>query len=101
MWFGDKVNKIPSTNWCIKVDNTPQMLLCWWVIVIFFLQPDMAGSVDNVQFKTFTLKKELYGSFLWIKFNCLETTDPLGGDSLLFATRSPELPDTLWSTSEG
>ena len=54
----------------------------------------MAGSVDNVHFKTFTFKQELYGSFLWIKFNCLKATDPLGEDSLLFTTRSPELPGT-------
>ena len=30
-------------------------------------------------------------SFSWMGFNCLKVTDPLGGDSLLFTTKSPEI----------
>ena len=32
--------------------------------------------------------------FLWISFNYLKATEPLRGDSLLFATQSPGVPDT-------
>ena len=41
-----------------------------------------------------TLKKKLYGSFYWFKSNCLKATQPLLGDSLLFTTKSPGVPDT-------
>ena len=34
------------------------------------------------------LKKQLYGLFLWMGFNCLKATEPLRGDSLLFTSRS-------------
>ena len=47
------------------------------------------GSVNLVQFKTFTLKKKkLYGPFLWMGFNGPNATEPLWGDSLLFTTQS-------------
>ena len=39
-------------------------------------------------FKLKILKK-LFGPFLWMGFNCLKTTEPLRGDSLLFNTQSP------------
>ena len=29
-----------------------------------------------------------------MRFNCLNATKPLGGDSLLFASKSPEIPGT-------
>ena len=38
--------------------------------------------------------KKLYGSLLWMGFNCLMATQPLQGDSLLFTTRSTGLPGT-------
>ena len=37
LWFGDKVHKISSTNWCIKVCNTHPRLRYWWVILICFV----------------------------------------------------------------
>ena len=37
---------------------------------------------------------ELYGSFLWMGFNCLKATGPLRGGSLLFTTKFPEIPGT-------
>ena len=41
---------------------------------------------------------KLYGTFSWIRFNCLNTAEPLRGDSL----PSPkELLVPIWSTSEG
>ena len=39
-------------------------------------------------FKLKNLKK-LFGPFLWMGFNCLKTTEPMRGDSLLFNTLSP------------
>ena len=50
----------------------------------------MTGSVEHVQFKTFTFKKKLYDPFLWMGFNFPRVT--LRGDSLLFNTRSLGLP---------
>ena len=32
--------------------------------------------------------------FLWLGFNCLKAAEPLGGDSLLFTTKFPEIPGT-------
>ena len=47
------------------------------------------------------LKKILYGPYLWMGFNCLKTTEPLRGVSLLFTSISPEVPGThftnLWT----
>ena len=37
---------------------------------------------------------KLYGSFLWMRFNCLKATGPLCEDSLLFTTQSPGVPGT-------
>ena len=37
---------------------------------------------------------KLYGSFLWMGFNCLKATEPLRGGSLLFTTKFPEIPGT-------
>ena len=37
-------------------------------------------------------KKKLYGPFLWIGLNCLKAIETLRGDSLLFTTKSPEIP---------
>ena len=39
-------------------------------------------------------KKKLYSPFLWMGFNCLNATKPPGGDSLLFANKSPEISGT-------
>ena len=39
-------------------------------------------------------KKKLYDSFLWMEFNCLKSTEPLRGGSLLFTTKFPEIPGT-------
>ena len=37
---------------------------------------------------------KLYGSFLWMRFNCLKATGPLCEDRLLFTTQSPGVPGT-------
>ena len=37
----------------------------------------------------YILKKKLYGLFLWMGFKCLNATEPLQGDSLLFTTQFP------------
>ena len=39
-------------------------------------------------------EKKLYGSFLWMGFNCLKATEPLRRDSLLFTTQFPGVPGT-------
>ena len=39
-------------------------------------------------------QKKRYGPFLWMGFNWLKATEPLQGDSLLFTTKSPEIPGT-------
>ena len=41
-------------------------------------------------------KTKLYGPLLWMRFNCLKTTEPLRGDSLLFTTKFSEIPGTYW-----
>ena len=50
--------------------------------LIFFLLP------------TTSKKTKLYGPFLRLGFNCLKTTEPLPGGSLLFTTKFPEIPGT-------
>ena len=40
------------------------------------------------------LDEKLYGSILWMGFNCLNATKPLRGDSLLFTIQSPGVPGT-------
>ena len=61
----------------------------------------------NQQYSCSSLKRLLqiwsstfYGPFLWMGFNYLKVTDPRREDSLLFATKSPEIPGTesiyLW-----
>ena len=37
---------------------------------------------------------KLYGSFLLMVFNCLNSTEPLQGDSLSFSTQSPGVSGT-------
>ena len=39
-------------------------------------------------------KKNLYGLFLWMGFNCLKAIESLQGGSLLFTTKLPEVPGT-------
>ena len=36
-------------------------------------------------------KKQLYGPFLWMDFNCLKATEPLPRGTLLFTTKSPSI----------
>ena len=36
----------------------------------------------------------LYGPILRMRFNCFKAKEPLRGSSLLFATKSPEIPGT-------
>ena len=61
----------------------------------------------NQQYSCSSLKRLLqiwsstfYGPFLWMGFNYFKVTDPRREDSLLFATKSPEIPGTesiyLW-----
>ena len=38
--------------------------------------------------------KKLYGSFLWTEMNCLKSTEPLQGGSLLFITQFRKIPGT-------
>ena len=38
--------------------------------------------------------KKLYGSFLWTEMNCLKSTEPLQGGSLLFITQFKKIPGT-------
>ena len=38
--------------------------------------------------------KKNHDSFLWMGFNCLKAKEPLSGDSLLFTSKSPEIPGT-------
>ena len=38
--------------------------------------------------------KETYGSFLWIRLNCLKSAEPLQGDSLRLAAKFPRIPGT-------
>ena len=39
-------------------------------------------------------KKKLYGSFLWMGFNCLKATEPLQGDNLIYTIKSLGAPGT-------
>ena len=61
------------------------------------LQPDEKISFpqcyrcNNARIK---VNKKLYGPFLWMGFNCLKPIEPIQGDSLLFATKFPEVSGT-------
>ena len=44
-------------------------------------------DISSILFK----KKKLYGPFLWTWLNCLKSTEPLQGDSLLFITEFQEI----------
>ena len=39
-------------------------------------------------------KKKNYDPFLWMGLNCIKTTEPLPGGSLLFITKFPETSGT-------
>ena len=43
----------------------------------------------------------VYGPFLWMALNCLRSTEPLQGGSLLFKTQSQEFMVLILSISEG
>ena len=60
-----------------------------------------------VKNKEIILYEKLNGPILWIGFNCLEATELLKGDSLLFTTQSPGVTGTnlidlerMWFTLE-
>ena len=55
------------------------------------------GNFRNVSdfFLDFLIKKKLYGPFSWKGLNCLKTTKPLQGDSLLFTINSPVGPGNM------
>ena len=58
---------------------------------------DHARRMYKIQFWSsfnyFFLKKQLYGSFLWMG-STASRLEPLRGGSLLFATKFPEIPGT-------
>ena len=37
---------------------------------------------------------KLYGTFLWMGFNCIKATEPLRGDRLIFTTQFAGFPGT-------
>ena len=52
-------------------------------------------ACTNIKFTSFLIKKKQdYGPFLWIEFNCLEAAEPLQKDRLLLTTKSPRVPGT-------
>ena len=53
-----------------------------------------SSSRDESRSERRIMKKKLYGPFLWMRFSCLEATELLRGDSLLFTTKSPGGPGT-------
>ena len=79
-------------NWCIKVGNTPLKLPCWQVILIFFCNQTRQGQSVMFSLKLLLLKK-LYGSFLWIGFNCLMATKATTRRQLTFYL---SVPMTSW-----
>ena len=68
---------------------------CKWVISICLKSKTNNGNVPAMR-KDFR-HENISGCspFLWMGFNCLNATKPLGGDSLLFANKSPEIPVTV------
>ena len=40
-----------------------------------------------------SIKKKLYGPFLWMVLNCLKAAEPLQGQCLLFTLQFPGVPD--------
>ena len=53
-------------------------------------------SVDltKTQKSRYLEKKELYGPFLWMGFNCLKAAESPRVDCLLFTTKFPGIPGT-------
>ena len=54
----------------------------------------MFFMVQQPHFRTFWCwmifaKEKIYGRFLWMAFHCLNNTEPIWGESLLFTTESP------------
>ena len=65
---------------------------------IFFMNPSIKIKlVHSFTIVILFLKKNLYGPFLWMGFNCLKAIEPLRGGSLLFTTKFPEIPGTHFS----
>ena len=60
-WYCEVPAKFCHPYWCIKVQNSPARLLCWWIILIF-LSSDMIVSV------MFTLKFLLWKKTLQALF---------------------------------
>ena len=48
------------------------------------------------KYKCWSMEKsfKLYGPFIWMGFNYLKATEQLGGGSLLFTNKFPEIPGT-------
>ena len=60
--------------------------------------PEKENANKSIAWKVSITTKKLYGPFLWIGLNCLKATEPQRGDSLLFITKSPVMPELIWST---
>ena len=89
LWFGDRVHNIPSPKLVQRKSVTHLSKAAWLVgHTNFFCNQTWQGQSVMFSLKLLLLKK-LYGSFLWMGFNCLKATKPLRRDSWLFTSRSP------------
>ena len=72
----------------IEIDNFEQVIPGWVTI------SDKTSGEKNCVEQIKTLKKELYGPFLWIGLNYLQAAEALQGDSSLLTAKSPGVLDT-------
>ena len=80
----------PRTNYVVFIRS---------FFIFIFIFNMINRIISWIDLKTFFLKN-LYGSFLWMEFNCLKATKPLQRGSLLFSTSSQNFLVLIWSTSE-
>ena len=69
-------------NWKVTISMTPTF---FFVFLKYFVR-----ELNTPPY----LKKQLYGPFLWMGFDCLKAAEQLRGGSLLITTKFPEIPGT-------
>ena len=67
---------------------------CGWGSIVSRLQSHYKESDYFLPLSPQKFMVIIWLAFLWMGFNCLNTTEPLQGDGLLYTTKSPEILDT-------
>ena len=80
------LRKAKACQFCVIscIISKPFIMNCVLVLLFYTVSPI---SIENQS-------QKIYGHFLRMGFNCLKATEPQGGESLLFTSKSPRVPGT-------